>query len=239
MKKQIINHAKKCGDHECCGLVINNHIYLACNNIAHDRKNYFQISIDDWIKAETLGTITAIVHSHPSGIPVLSEADQTYQQKTAIDWWLVCNEKIHKFRYMQPLIGREYQHGETDCYTLIRDAYHLCNIQLPDYKRKDNWWDEGQNLYIDNMESSGFYEINISNLQAGDIILYSLNSKIVNHAVIYIDNNFILHHLPKRQSKRDLFKGYWSRNYHSIWRCRKWRSLNFTAILNNMAINTK
>lgn len=239
MKTLILNHANQCGEDECCGLVIDNTIYLPCDNLADDRKNYFEISPDDWLNAEQQGTITAIVHSHPQGLPILSEADQIYQQKTAVDWWLVCENEIHKFRYMQPLIGRQFEHGVTDCYTLFRDAYHLCGFDFPDFERVDGWWDNGHNLYLDNMAANGFYPINLTNLQEGDIILFALNSKTVNHAVIYIGNNSILHHLPHRLSKRDLFSGYWLKHYHSIWRHQQWQSSNFTAILSNMVINIK
>ena len=239
MKTKILNHANQCGETECCGFVINNKTYVPCENISADPKNYFEISPDDWITAEQQGTITAIVHSHPNGLPILSEADQIYQQKTGVNWWLVCNNQIYKFRCIQPLIGREFQHGVTDCYTLFRDAYHLCGIDIPDFKRADEWWNTGENLYLDNMAKNGFYQINLSNLQEGDIILFSLNSKTVNHAAVYIGDNSILHHLPKRLSKRDLFSGYWLKNYHSIWRHQQWQSSNFTAISNNMATNIK
>lgn len=239
MKTKILNHANQCGEAECCGFVINNKTYVPCENISADPKNYFEISPDDWITAEQQGVITAIVHSHPNGLPILSEADQIYQQKTGVNWWLVCNNQIYKFRCIQPLIGREFQHGVTDCYTLFRDAYHLCGIDIPDFKRADEWWSNGENLYLDNMAKNGFYQINLSNLQEGDVILFSLNSKTVNHAAVYIGDNSILHHLPKRLSKRDLFSGYWLKNYHSIWRHQQWQSSNFTAISNNTAVNTK
>lgn len=239
MKTQIIDHAISCGENECCGFVIDNKIYIPCNNISPTPTKTFEISSDDWIQAEKLGEITAIVHSHPDGLPILSEADQSYQQQTAVDWWLVCDHKIHKFRCMQPLIGREFKHGIADCYTLFRDVYHFSGMDLPNFSREDYWWDKGQELYLDNMKPNGFYQINLSEIQIGDVILFSLNSRTANHAAIYIGNNSILHHLPNRLSKRDLFSGYWLNNYHSIWRHKKWQSLNFTAILNNMAINSK
>lgn len=239
MKTKILNHANQCGEAECCGFIINNKTYVPCENISADPKNHFEISPEDWITAERQGAITAIVHSHPNGLPILSEADQIYQQKTGIDWWLVCNNQIYKFRCVQPLIGREFQHGITDCYTLFRDAYHLCGVDIPDFERADDWWNNGENLYLDKMPANGFYQITLANLQEGDIILFSLNSKTVNHAAVYVGNNSILHHLPKRQSKRDLFSGYWFKNYHSIWRHQQWQSSNFTAISNNMATNTK
>ncbi|MBW9309371.1 NlpC/P60 family protein [Escherichia coli] len=44
----------------------------------------------------------------------------------------------------------------TDCYTLFRDAYHLAGIEMPDFHREDDWWRNAQNLYLDNLEATGF-----------------------------------------------------------------------------------
>ena len=235
MKTQILNHANSCGGDECCGFIIDNKIYLPCNNISPTPTETFEISPDDWINAEQQGAITAVVHSHPNGLPILSEADQFYQQQTGLDWWLVCNNKIHKFRYIKPLLGREFNHGETDCLTLFRDAYMLTGIDLPDYERQDDWWHNGQNLYLDLLPKNNFEQV--ESIQEGDIVLVCLGSTTPNHAAIYIGNQFILHHCPNRLSKRDLYDGFWLKYTHSIWRHKKWQSFAFTAILNNMAIS--
>ncbi|MCX8599126.1 MULTISPECIES: C40 family peptidase [unclassified Gilliamella] len=236
MKTQILNHANSCGEDECCGFIIDNKIYLPCNNISPTPTETFEIATEDWIKAEESGVITAVVHSHPNGLPILSEADQFYQQQTGLDWWLVCNNKIHKFRYIKPLLGREFNHGETDCLTLFRDAYMLTGIDLPDYERQDDWWHNGQNLYLDLLPKNKFERV--EDVQEGDIILVCLGSTVPNHAAIYIGNQFILHHCPNRLSKRDLYDGFWLKYTHSVWRHKQWQSFAFTAILNNMAISS-
>jgi proteasome lid subunit RPN8/RPN11 len=236
MKTQILNHATSCGEAECCGFVIDNKIYLPCKNISSTPTETFEISPDDWIKAEQQGMITAVVHSHPDGLSILSEADQFYQQQTGIDWWLVCDNKIYQFRNIRPLLGREFNHGKTDCLTIVRDAYMLAGIDLPDYERQDDWWHNGQNLYLDLLPKNGFEQV--ESVQEGDVILVCLGSITPNHAAIYIGNQFILHHCPKRLSKRDLYSGFWSKYTHSVWRHKQWQSSNFTAILNNMAISS-
>jgi proteasome lid subunit RPN8/RPN11 len=236
MKTQILNHAKQCGLAECCGFVIDNKTYLPCKNISPTSTETFEIAPDDWIQAELQGEITAVVHSHPDGLPILSQADQFYQKQTGLPWWLVCDNKIHKFRYIKPLLGREFKHGETDCLTLVRDAYMLTGIDLPDYVRQDDWWHNGQNLYLDLLPKNDFEQVR--DIQEGDVILVCLGSTTPNHAAIYIGNQFILHHCPKRLSKRDLYSGFWRNYTHSIWRHKKWQSFAFTAILNNMAISS-
>lgn len=236
MKNKILNHAKQCGEAECCGFVIDNKTYLPCKNISSTPTETFEIATEDWIDAEQQGEITAVVHSHPNGLPILSQADQFYQQQTGLDWWLVCDNKIHKFRYIKPLLGREFKHGEIDCLTLVRDAYMLTGINLPNYERQDDWWHNGQNLYLDLLPKNEFEQVD--DVQEGDVILVCLGSTTPNHAAIYIGNQFILHHCPNRLSKRDLYDGFWLKYTHSIWRHKQWQLSGFTAILNNMAISS-
>ena len=238
MIEKIINHADSCGEAECCGFVIDNKIYMPCKNISPTPTEAFEISPDDWIQAETIGEITAIVHSHPNGLPILSEADQIYQQQTAVDWWIVCDNQIHKFRFIQPLLGREFEHGKTDCLSIVRDAYMLAGIDLPDYERADDWWHNGQNLYLDLLPKNGFERVGAEDIQEGDIILVCLGSETPNHAAIYVGNQHILHHCPDRLSKRDLYGGFWRNYTHSIWRHNQWRKSGYTAISNNLAINS-
>ncbi len=89
------------------------------------------MSPEDWLQAEMQGEIVALVHSHPGGLPWLSEADRRLQVQSDLPWWLVCRGAIHKFRCVPHLTGRLFEHGVTDCYTLFRDAYHLAGIEMP------------------------------------------------------------------------------------------------------------
>lgn len=114
------------------------------------------MSPEDWLSAEMQGEIVALVHSHPGGLPWLSEADRRLQVQSDLPWWLVCRGAIHKFLCVPHLTRRRFEHGVTDCYTLFRDAYHLAGIEMPDFHRGDDWWRHGQNLYLDNMEATGF-----------------------------------------------------------------------------------
>ncbi|MDA6131508.1 phage tail terminator protein, partial [Escherichia coli] len=41
----------------------------------------------------------------------------------------------------------------------VPDAYHLAGIDMPDFEREDDWWRNGQNLYLDNMAVTGFYRV--------------------------------------------------------------------------------
>lgn len=52
---------------------------------------------------------------------------------TGLSWWLASDGELRKYRSVPLLLGRKFEHGIMDCYTLFRDAYHLCGIDLPDF----------------------------------------------------------------------------------------------------------
>ncbi|EMY45733.1 phage-like tail assembly protein K [Glaesserella parasuis gx033] len=63
--EQILYHAKRSEPHESCGFVVfkgGELRYFPCENVAVDPINHFEISPDDWIRAESVGEIVAVVH---------------------------------------------------------------------------------------------------------------------------------------------------------------------------------
>ncbi|WP_340608100.1 C40 family peptidase [Xenorhabdus bharatensis] len=233
IEHHIIAHAKAEGVREACGLIAGGR-YFPCRNISPDPEHYFDINPDDWITAECFADIEAIVHSHPKGKLRLSTADRTQQLKTGLPWWLACGDRVHQFRPVPRLLGRAFLHGTQDCYSLIRDAYHLAGIELDDIPRDDAWWNAGQNLYLDNSLSQGFEQVD--EIQPGDIILICLGSQTPCHGAIYLGNQQILHHRPDRISKRDVYGGYWLKYTHSVWRHPQWSSYSLEAILEDLAV---
>ncbi|EFD2662304.1 C40 family peptidase, partial [Escherichia coli] len=133
------------------------------------------------------------------------------------------------------LIGRRFEHGVTDCYTLFRDAYHLAGIEMPDFHREDDWWRHGQNLYLDNLEATGLYQVPLSAAQPGDVLLCCFGSSVPNHAAIYCGDGELLHHIPEQLSKRERYTDKWQRRTHSLWRHRAWHASAFTGICNDLA----
>ncbi|EEQ5370907.1 Mov34/MPN/PAD-1 family protein, partial [Escherichia coli] len=110
----ILAHARRCAPAESCGFVISTpegEWYIPCVNISAEPEAYFRIAPEDWLRAEMQGEIVALVHSHPGGLPWLSEADRRLQIKSALPWWLVCRGDIHKFRCVPHLTGRRFEHG--------------------------------------------------------------------------------------------------------------------------------
>lgn len=113
------------------------------------------------------------------------------------------NEDLSKY------LGREFVHGTTDCYSLIRDFYkNEFNIELRDYARADFWWNNGQNLYMENFKKEGFYQLDdLEEPQFGDIFLIALGCSVASHGAIYIGENKILQHVQDHLSSIDRYMG--------------------------------
>ncbi|MDY4714193.1 C40 family peptidase [Actinobacillus minor] len=166
IEQEILAYAKAQAPHEMCGFLLRDYMdgtpfFYPCKNVASEPENYFEISPEEQIESEKLGWIEAIVHSPPNGEPTLSLADRQMMSQNDCDWILVCDNKLHIFPKIQPLVGREFIHGKTDCYTLFRDFYFLAGADLPQFEREDDWWKNGQDLYLANMEANGFKRLNL------------------------------------------------------------------------------
>lgn len=240
-------HAVSAYPRECCGVVIvvnGKERYWPCKNIAETPAQHFAIDPSDYAQAEDLGEVVAIVHSHPDELPVPSEADKVMCEATGLPWHIVHVSvpgtmphhppaddtptapvpeatTITTFEptgYQAPLVGRPFVHGILDCYTLVRDFYSReMLIDLPDFAREDEWWDKGENLYMDNFEAAGCAPIK-GLIRVGDIILMTIRSPVPNHAAVYIGDGLILHHVANRLSSRDVYDGYWQENTRMIVR---------------------
>lgn len=226
MKQQTANeirqHAVTDYPREACGLVAvirGKERYLPCRNVADNPQSDFVIHPEDLARAEDLGTIMAVVHSHPDGGAVLSEADRVQCAAWGWPWYIISVNaegetsaitKHEPVEYVAPLVGREFSHGVLDCYTLIRDYYKReLQIELPDFVRADNWWNNNENLYMDHFGEAGFDPIKGA-VRKHDVILMQVRSPVPNHAGVFLgDPDLMLHHMHGRLSTRDVYGGYY------------------------------
>lgn len=225
----IREHAVAEYPRECCGLVAivrGRERYLPCRNIATTPSEHFVLHGEDYAKAEELGSITTVVHSHPNLPARASEADRVACNKSKLPWVIVevgmdgagAFERIEPDGYEAPLVGRQFVHGVLDCFTLVRDYYmrHM-NIELPEIPREDEWWKKGQTLYMDHYQQAGFEKIR-DKIRVGDLILMQMRSPTPNHGAIYVGDGLILHHMYDRLSGHDLYDGYFQESTTMILR---------------------
>lgn len=219
--EQAMQHAKDELPRECCGVVVNNQ-YIRCTNTSTNEENFI-IDPLDYAKAEDLGEIQYIVHSHTTTKPVASQADLVGIERSQIPW-IIVNPKTNTHTvtnptgYTAPLVGREFCPVLLDCYTLIIDYYReKLGIVLPDFDRRDRWWDTASSsLYVDNYVEAGFTKVH--DIKEHDVIVMSSRSKVPNHAGIYVGNTKILHHLQGKFSSYDVYGDYWRQRTWGILR---------------------
>lgn len=221
-------HAEAEYPKECCGLVLavkRKEVYFPCSNTAQGT-DHFVIGADDYAEAEDTGRVVMVVHSHPDHSAEPSEADRVSCEASGLPWLIVsvmagAAGEIREFQpsgYEAPLIGRPFQHGVLDCYTIIRD-FHQRELgnDLPNHERADDWWDDGHsNLYLNNYEADGWVALpEGAPLTIGDMVLMQIQSKngVPNHAGVisgFRDGRpEMIHHLHGYRSERVVYGGYY------------------------------
>lgn len=225
VRAAIAAHAVAVYPRECCGFIVGGE-YRPCRNVAADPDNGFAIDPEDSAAAEDTGQITALVHSHPGASAKPSQADLTAAEAAGIPLWIICSvgaqadgsvavEDWHEFSpngYSAPLIGCEFSHGTNDCYGLVRRYYwQMHGVDLPDFPRSCEWWNDGRSDLYAQFPQAGFEELPAgSEPQTGDVLLMHIRSRnnVPNHAAVCIGGGNIIHHVWGQLSRRDMLARY-------------------------------
>lgn len=107
LEHAILAHSARCAPAESCGLVIasaDGPQYVPCINRS-TTPDTFDIATDDYLQAQHVGEVLAVVHSHPDGLPYLSEGDRARQVASALPWWLVHDGIITRYRCVPRFSG--------------------------------------------------------------------------------------------------------------------------------------
>lgn len=228
--QQIQIHAAACYPQECCGVVIRERgraVYVPCRNDAQTPSEHFIINAQDKADAEDRGEVLLIVHSHPDTPAQPSMADRVSCELHEVPWLILGwpSGQVEQFQpsgYQAPLLGRAFAHGLLDCYALCRDFYQReWGLTLPNYPRRDGWWNNGESLYERYYREAGFYPVN--DLRKGDMLVMQINAPAPNHAGIYLGDGLLsshpelhpapgtfLHHRYNKASSRDVYGGMWA-----------------------------
>jgi proteasome lid subunit RPN8/RPN11 len=226
--EQVIREAMAhaAGDYplESCGLVAGGR-YIPAVNTAEDPAEDFRISPAAWVAADWLGPVQAVIHSHPDGDDFPSRSDMLGQMSVGVAYGIVTvqgGRPSQPFFWggetpVPPLVGRVFRHGVTDCYALARDWYRTeRGIVLPEYARRNDWWEHDEDMFLDNFRAAGFEPVD-GQPQPGDGLLMRVLTDRVNHCGVYVGDGDILHHLFNRLSRHEPFNR-WRRHIHMIVR---------------------
>ena len=247
VQESIKAHAANAALREACGVLIERderQVYIACRNIAppprrHGEQENFIMEPLDYAKAEDLGRVLAIVHSHVGIPPTPTIPDLVACERSNFPWIIVNHPKgtFYQFEpsgYKAPLYGRPWAHELLDCYTFCQDYYYQeLGLVLGDYPRVDHWWEKTDplteqpyNLYRENFEKEGFVQITgdvvkgDERLQIHDALLMMIGNKVVveDHAAVMIGDNIIGHHPYGRISTQDVYGGIWRKHTTAVLR---------------------
>ena len=212
-KEEALLHAKKEDPKESVGVLLNikgKEKYFPCRNLSINQNQCFILDPEDYVKADNLGEIIAIVHSHPITPPEPSEADRVSCEHSNLKWYIV-NPKTETWGYCEPcgfkppLRGRQWVWGLQDCYSLVRDWYkEEKNIELRDWKRPTTPEEFLLNPMFEQCAwRTGFRELRSDEkLINGDLLFMSIGSPGLNHVAIFLDGD-VLHHLADRLSCKE------------------------------------
>lgn len=225
-KNMAVRHAKAEFPREACGLFTvdtNGVLYHACENISKDRDTFI-MAPEDYLKATKFGKVVGLFHSHCNCPPTPSDADRAVCEATQVPSYIFSLpnelwETVYPAGFEAPYLGRRWVYGVFDCYSLMKDwLKREKKIELPEFERRPEWWNKGENLFLDNLELNGFKKIPLKELQRGDIILMQISSKVPNHVAVYLGNDKILQHLINRISSEYVYGGYWHKVTSACYR---------------------
>ena len=215
-KESALNHAKEQSTKEVCGLISivkGKTRYFPCKNIADDPTDGFCLSPDDWMKAEDAGELVGVFHSHPDCSPEPSKTDLDSCDYLDLPFYIV-NPNTKEWHYMeptgykQPLIGRVWEWGKSDCWTLVIDYFAEKGLTVKNWPRPNKSKDILTNGIFERLIPKSGFKIVEDEMKVGDLLLMKFTGPDPDHVAVYIGEQMVIHHLGGRLSSRDLYNEF-------------------------------
>ena len=117
----------------------------------------------------------------------------------------------------QSLIGRQWNYGVNDCFTLIRDWFGLQGVELPDFARPDDL--EGcDSIFLEQAEAIGFKPVAMERRKLGDILIMKLDTRTPMHVAILLPDELILHQRQDSLSAIEPLRRYYVERIAAVFR---------------------
>tara|TARA_R100000773_G_scaffold43178_1_gene41260 strand:- start:775 stop:1482 length:708 start_codon:yes stop_codon:yes gene_type:complete len=229
-KESFKKYAQEQAPNEACGLlaVIEGcKTFWPCKNLAEGKHEFFMLDPEDWAECEDTGEILGVIHSHPVGAAMASDADKAACEHIGFPYYIysiyhdhwIC---IEPTGWKAPsLIGRKFIWGKYDCWSIVTDwLKENKNIDIP-------YWERPKTIkeFLSNPEFeyalpklNFIKQLNTDNLQIGDVLLFEGRKNILNHVAVYIGDMMILNHNRKGLSCREFFGLKYQKALRSVYR---------------------
>lgn len=225
MIDEIQEHFKKEYPREGCGvigIVKGKKKFFPCENVASDDDDFI-ISSSDYLKLKKSVDIVGIVHSHPDASNEPSKNDINNCNAVGIPYYIFSYPEMDLYiqepaKNFNPLIGREYKFGVSDCFEASRDWLAQENINIPArIPFEDDWWEKNLNYFTEeNISSWGF--VKVDSPEKNDVLVFQVKADVPDHCGIYLGNDVFFHHAENRLSCRESILPFWHKKIVGIYR---------------------
>jgi len=117
----------------------------------------------------------------------------------------------------QTLIGRQWEYGKFDCFTLVRDWFGLQGIQLPDFERPDDL-QNCESIFLKQALAIGFKQVAYNKRRPGDVLIMNLGTATPMHAAVLLPNERILHQRQDSLSAVEPLRRYYVSSVAAVFR---------------------
>lgn len=221
-------HILSCYPNEGGGVVDKKNKFHPLENLAENKKSAFEPAPVDF------SDVRCVLHSHTynpletqfDDNRVPSIQDMKGQIDTDVEWAIVVCEGENvtppffwgDYDHRPPLMEREFIHSVQDCLCFMQDwQYKNSGLKLPMFPRKPDWFTSGEDHMMDQYKGWGFNKVADGDRKKGDVIFYRIQSSVVNHIGVVLDENTVAHHLYGRFPKVEPFT-VWHKYIYQIIR---------------------
>tara|TARA_A100001201_G_scaffold143386_1_gene144811 strand:+ start:2600 stop:2992 length:393 start_codon:yes stop_codon:yes gene_type:complete len=117
----------------------------------------------------------------------------------------------------QSLLGRQWEYGVNDCFSLVRDWFQLNGVELPEFDRPDDL-EVCESIFLQQAEAIGFKEVKFDRRKPGDVLIMRLQTKEPMHAAILLSNELILHQRQNSLSAIEPLRRYYVERVAAVFR---------------------
>ena len=117
----------------------------------------------------------------------------------------------------QSLVGRQWDYGVNDCFTLIRDWFGLQGVELPDFSRPDDL-ESCDSIFLEQAVAIGFEQVAFDQRRPGDVLIMRLDTRTPMHAAILLPDELILHQRQDSLSAIEPLRRYYVGRIAAVFR---------------------
>ena len=115
------------------------------------------------------------------------------------------------------LIGRQWDYGRSDCFSLVREWFNLQGVAIPDFERPADI-ESCESLFLAEARACGFFQVELDRRRPGDVLIMRLGTMAPMHAAILLENERILHQRQNSLSVVEPLRLYYTKRVAAVFR---------------------